>query len=84
MPCLPSRTAPRGSYAVNSGRTLLGSPSQFGSRRPVVTPDKLRKAREHIASGLTVREAATRPKIGKTALDKALEVAENGAKPMRS
>src|SRR3546814_1225593 len=44
-----------------------------GGRRPVVTPDKLRKAREHIASGLTVREAAARLKIGKTALYKALE-----------
>src|SRR3546814_3514043 len=44
-----------------------------GGRRPVVTPDKLRKAREHIASGLTVREAAARLKIGKTALHKALE-----------
>jgi hypothetical protein len=44
-----------------------------GGRRPVVTPDKLRKARTHIAAGLTVREAAARLKIGKTALYKALE-----------
>ena len=44
-----------------------------GGRRPVVTPDKLRKARAHIAEGLTVREAAARLKIGKTALYKALE-----------
>lgn len=44
-----------------------------GGRRPVVTPDKLRKARAHIAAGLTVREAAARVKIGKTALYKALE-----------
>lgn len=36
-----------------------------GGRRPVVTPDKLRKARAHIAAGLTVREAAARLKIGK-------------------
>ncbi len=36
-------------------------------------PDKLRKARAHIAAGLTVREAAARLKIGKTALYKALE-----------
>lgn len=49
-----------------------------GGRRPVVTPDKLRKARAHIASGLTVREAAARLKIGKTALYKALE--QNGGK----
>jgi len=44
-----------------------------GGRRPVVTPDKLRKARAHIAGGLTVREPAARLKIGKTALYKALE-----------
>lgn len=44
-----------------------------GGRRPVVTPDKLCKARAHIAAGLTVREAAARLKIGKTALYKALE-----------
>src|SRR3546814_6299821 len=44
-----------------------------GGPRPVVTPDKLRKARAHIAAGLTVREAAARLKIGKTALYKALE-----------
>lgn len=34
-----------------------------GGRRPVVTPDKLRKARAHIAAGLTVREAAAHLKI---------------------
>ena len=33
---------------------------------------KLRKARDQIAAGLTVREAATRLKVGKTALYKAL------------
>ncbi len=36
-------------------------------------PEKLRKARDHIAARLTVREAATRLKVGKTALYKALE-----------
>ncbi|AGH49275.1 resolvase [Sphingomonas sp. MM-1] len=48
-----------------------------GGRRPVVTPDKLRKARQHIAAGLTVREAAARLRIGKTALYKALESDRN-------
>ena len=43
-----------------------------GGRRPVVTPDKLKRAREIISKGLTVREAATRLKIGKTALYEAL------------
>src|SRR3546814_12899167 len=48
-----------------------------GGRRPVVTPDKLRKARAHIAARLTVREAAARLKIGTTALYKALASARN-------
>ena len=55
-----------------------------GGRRPVVTPDKLRKARDHIASGPTVREAAARLKIGKTALYKALEATEKNTKSQRS
>src|SRR3546814_14926308 len=55
-----------------------------GGRRPVGTPDKLRKAREHIASCLTVREAAARLKIGKTALYKALEATEKNTKSQRS
>ena len=54
-------------------RTQAGLRGSKGGRRPVVTPDKLRKARAHIAAGLTVREAAARLKIGKTALYKALE-----------
>lgn len=43
-----------------------------GGRKPAVTADKLARAQAHIATGLTVREAATRLKIGKTALYKAL------------
>src|SRR3546814_16127434 len=54
-----------------------------GGRRPVVTPDKLRKAREHIASGLTVREDAACLKTGKTALYKALEPKEKKKKTQR-
>jgi len=41
---------------------------------------QLRKVRDHIAAGLTVREAATRLKVGKTALYKALEGAAAKAK----
>lgn len=47
-------------------------------------PDKLKKAREHIVAGLTVREAATRLKVGKTALYKALEAPERKPKAPRS
>jgi DNA invertase Pin-like site-specific DNA recombinase len=43
-----------------------------GGRRPSVTPEKLARARVLVASGLTVREAARRLKVGKTALYKAL------------
>lgn len=43
-----------------------------GGRRPVVTEEKLRRARTLIAQGLTVREAAARIKVGKTALYAAL------------
>ena len=41
-------------------------------RKPVVTSEKLARARTIIAKGLTVREAATRLKVGKTALNDAL------------
>jgi transposase len=42
----------------------------------VVTAEKLQRAREHIANGLTVREAAARLKVGKTALYAALQASE--------
>ena len=45
-----------------------------GGRRPAVTEDKLRRAREHIAEGLAVYKAAVRIKVGKTALYRALAV----------
>ncbi|SNB82277.1 hypothetical protein SAMN06265338_11919 [Rhodoblastus acidophilus] len=43
-----------------------------GGRKPLVTPDKLERAKSLLAKGLTVREAALRLKIGKTALYAAL------------
>ena len=46
-----------------------------GGRKAVVTVEKLARARTIIAKGLTVREAATRPKVGKTALYEALRAA---------
>jgi DNA invertase Pin-like site-specific DNA recombinase len=51
-----------------------------GGRQAVVTPEKLAKARQHLAAGLNVREAAARVKIGKTALYQALK-AEKSAAP---
>ena len=43
-----------------------------GGRKPVITPDKLARAKAHLARGLTVREAAARVKVGKSALYLAL------------
>lgn len=50
-----------------------------GGRQAVVTPDKLAKARQHMAAGLNVREAAARVKVGKTALYAALKAEKSGA-----
>lgn len=47
-----------------------------GGRRPVVTLDELERARTIIGKGLTVREAASRSKISKTALYSALATSE--------
>ena len=43
-----------------------------GGRKPVITDDKLQRARGMVGKGLTVREIATRLKVGKTALYDAL------------
>lgn len=43
-----------------------------GGRQVAVTPEKLEKAKVHMAAGLNVREAAARVKVGKTALYSAL------------
>ena len=45
----------------------------------MVTVEKLERARAILAKGLTVREAATRLKVGKTALHAALAVATSKA-----
>jgi len=44
-----------------------------------VTPDKLKRARGLIAQGLTVREAAARLRVGKTALYEALAARETAS-----
>ncbi|WP_459208602.1 recombinase family protein [Azospirillum agricola] len=49
-----------------------------GGRTPVVTEDKLRRAKALLVQGLTVREAAARIKVGKTALYAALGVKGDG------
>ena len=55
-------------------RTRAGlAAAALRGRRPVVTPDKLKRACEHIARGLSVREAAARVRVGKTVLYEALK-----------
>ncbi|MEE9103067.1 recombinase family protein [Pseudomonas nitroreducens] len=60
---------------TKAGLAAAAERGRKGGRKPVVTDDRLRRAREYIASGLSVREAATRLKIGKTALYAALQAA---------
>jgi DNA invertase Pin-like site-specific DNA recombinase len=55
-----------------------------GGRRPVVTNEKLKRAHELIAKGLSVREAALKLRIGKTALYSALSVLPKLAPPSQS
>jgi DNA invertase Pin-like site-specific DNA recombinase len=58
---------------TRAGLVAAKARGRSGGRRAVVTPDKLTRARELIdRKGLTVREAAARVKVGKTALYKAL------------
>lgn len=57
---------------TRAGLEAAAARGRKGGRRVAVTPEKLRKARAHIAGGLSVREAAARLKVGKTALYKAL------------
>lgn len=55
-----------------------------GGRKPVATPDRIDRARAMIARGLSVREAAARLRIGKTALYAALrETALPSSEPDR-
>ena len=60
---------------TKAGLSAAAARGRQGGRKPVVTADKLQRAREHIANGLNVREAAVRVKIGKTALYAALQTA---------
>lgn len=60
---------------TKAGLSAAAARGRKGGRKPVVTADKLQRARDHIANGLNVREAAARLKIGKTALYAALQAA---------
>jgi DNA invertase Pin-like site-specific DNA recombinase len=57
---------------TRAGLDAAAAHGRKGGRKPVVTGEKIKRARAIIAKGLTVREAATRLKVGKTALYAAL------------
>ena len=57
---------------TRAGLAAAAARGRKGGRKPVVTDDKLRRARALLAQGLTVREAAGRVRVGKTALYEAL------------
>lgn len=63
---------------TKAGLTAAAARGRKGGRKPVVTAEKLQRAREHLANGLNVREAAARLKVGKTALYAALKAAGSG------
>lgn len=69
---------------TRAGLKAAAARGRKGGRKPVVTAVNLERAVTMIAKGLTVREAATRLKIGKTALYAALrEAAPQNAKSLK-
>ncbi|MEM6943676.1 MAG: recombinase family protein [Pseudomonadota bacterium] len=60
---------------TRAGLAAAAARGRKGGRKPVVTSEKLARARTLTANGLTVREAAARLKIGKSALYEALRTA---------
>lgn len=61
---------------TRAGLAAAAERGHTGGRKPVVTEDKLKRAQALVAKRLTVREAATRVKVGKTALYEALRQTE--------
>lgn len=65
------------------GRTRAGlsapaARGRTGGRKPVVTGEKLQRAKALMAKGLSVRDAAARLTVGKTALHKTLRATSTG------
>lgn len=63
---------------ANAGLKAAEARGRKGGRKPVVTTEKLARARAHFAAGLTGREAAARLKVSKTALYVAANRAAGG------
>lgn len=57
---------------TGAGLAAAAARGRKGGRKPVVTAEKLARAKALIAEGFSVREAAGRVKVGKTALYAAL------------
>jgi hypothetical protein len=64
---------------TRAGLAAAAARGRKGGRKLVITADKLERARGMVAKGLTVREAASRLKVGKTALYEALRSEPNRA-----
>ncbi|MFJ1294392.1 recombinase family protein, partial [Paracoccus yeei] len=58
---------------TNARLAAAAARGRKGGRPAAATPERLARARQFIATGLTVREAAARVKIGKSALYAALK-----------
>lgn len=56
-----------------SGLAAAAARGRKGGRKPVITEEKLKLAKQHISNNLSVREAAARVKVSKTALYNALK-----------
>lgn len=65
---------------TRAGLAAAAARGRKGGRKPVVTTDKLQRAKAYMAQGLTVREAAARVKVSKTSLYVALQ-AERTVQP---
>ncbi len=61
------------SERTKAGLVAAAARGRKGGRKRIVTNDRLQGARELIASGLNVREAAGRIKVSKAALYEALQ-----------
>lgn len=66
---------PKKRNRTKAGVTAAAARGRKGEHKPVITAEKLQRAREHITNALNVREAAMRPKVSKTALYAALQFA---------
>jgi DNA invertase Pin-like site-specific DNA recombinase len=69
---------------TKAGLSAAAARGRKGGRKPVVTDEKLQKARTLLTQGLSVREAALRLKIGKTALYAALSSIQPTLKDIRA